>query len=221
MTIGAVLTLLQAEFPAVRISKLRFLEDQGLVTPSRSGSGYRMYSQADAERLRFALAAQRDSFLPLRVIKQKLEALDAGLDPELPPRVAARGAGLVTAPRQERLTAGELADLTGVPLTLVDDLAGAGVIRADERGRYPARAATVARIAAELGEHGLTPRHLRAVRQAAERHADTIEQAAAAERASRSPAAAERAAARAADIGELYGQLYAAALRSVVDENRR
>src|SRR5690625_7158360 len=78
MSIGTVLSLLQPEFPAVRISKLRFLEEQGLVSPRRSGSGYRMYSQADVERLRFALTAQRDSFLPLRVIRDQLEDLDAG-----------------------------------------------------------------------------------------------------------------------------------------------
>src|SRR5690625_5698820 len=76
MSIGAALGILQREFPAASVSKMRFLEDQGLVSPRRTASGYRSYSQADIERLRFALAAQRDSFLPLKVIRERLEELD-------------------------------------------------------------------------------------------------------------------------------------------------
>ena len=78
MNIGAVLGILKQEFPAVSISKVRFLEEQGIVSPQRTPSGYRRFSQADVERLRFALAAQRDSFMPLRVIKDRLEELDSG-----------------------------------------------------------------------------------------------------------------------------------------------
>lgn len=220
MTIGAVLRQLQSEFPAVRISKLRFLEEQGLVAPRRSGSGYRMYSQADVERLRFALAAQRDSFLPLRVIKQRLDALDAGLTPELPVRGAARGAGLVTGSRRERLTPGELADLTGVSLEELQSMSEAGLIRTDDRGTYAARTTGVVKIARELGSHGLTPRHVRSVRQAAERHVDTIDQAVAPLRSGRAAAAQERARARAVELGELYSQLYGQLLRCAIDESR-
>ncbi|MBA8952804.1 MerR family transcriptional regulator [Actinomadura namibiensis] len=84
MTIGDVLGLLREDFPDVTISKIRFLEAEGLVTPQRSPAGYRKFSDADVERLRFVLTAQRDHYLPLRVIRQRLEALDRG-EPLPPP----------------------------------------------------------------------------------------------------------------------------------------
>ncbi|HHW82394.1 MAG TPA: MerR family transcriptional regulator, partial [Actinomycetales bacterium] len=115
MTIGSVLSILKAEFPAVTVSKLRFLEDQGLVTPSRTGSGYRKYSQADVERLRYTLTQQRDHFLPLRVIRENLEDLDAGRTVEVsrPARMVAIDGNLVAPARGARVTARELAELTG------------------------------------------------------------------------------------------------------------
>ena len=83
LSIGQVVSELKAEFPAISLSKVRFLEEQGLVSPARSGSGYRKYSRADIERLRFVLSAQRDSFTPLKVIGDQLRALDAGHEAEL------------------------------------------------------------------------------------------------------------------------------------------
>jgi len=83
--IGEVLQLLQAEFADVTISKIRFLEAEGLVTPARTASGYRKFSAADVERLRYVLTAQRDQYLPLKVIKEHLGAIDRGL--RRPPRV--------------------------------------------------------------------------------------------------------------------------------------
>lgn len=82
MSIGEVLEHIHAEFPDVRASKVRFLEERGLMTPARSASGYRKYTQADVDRLRFILALQRDQFLPLKVIKDYLDAIDAGKRPE-------------------------------------------------------------------------------------------------------------------------------------------
>ncbi|MCM3659919.1 MerR family transcriptional regulator [Georgenia satyanarayanai] len=220
MSIGAVLAALQPEFPAVRISKLRFLEEQGLVSPSRSGSGYRMYSQADVERLRFALTAQRDSFLPLRVIRDQLEDLDAGRPVESVPgtRVVARDGELVRPRPSARVRAQEIADLTGVSLAEIDEIAGAGLIAPDARGRYPGRAVDVVQHAAALARQGISPRHLRTVRTAAERQADTIEQVVAPVRAQRSGAGRERAAARAQELAELYGRLHAELLRAAVDD---
>ena len=81
MTIGDVLARLRADFPDITISKIRFLESEGLIEPDRTPSGYRKFSQADIERLRFILEAQRDRYLPLRVIKEQLDALDAGREP--------------------------------------------------------------------------------------------------------------------------------------------
>ena len=84
LSIGAVLSRLKAEFPDVSISKIRFLESEGLVTPHRTPSGYRQFSAADVERLRYVLGAQRDQYLPLRVIKDQLDAIDRGLEPATP-----------------------------------------------------------------------------------------------------------------------------------------
>ncbi|MFC4555080.1 MerR family transcriptional regulator [Georgenia faecalis] len=222
MSIGAVLAVLQPEFPTVRVSKLRFLEEQGLVNPSRTGSGYRMYSQADVERLRFALAAQRDSFLPLRVIREQLADLDAGRPVELAPgtRVVARDGELVTPRASARVSAGEIADLTGASLAEVEAIAEAGVLVPDARGRYPGRAVQVVQAARALARHGIPPRHLRTVRTAAEREADVIDQVVAPERAQRSGAARERSAAKAGELAELYATLHAELLRAAVDELR-
>src|SRR5438094_1043513 len=94
-SIGEVLVSVKTEFPDITVSKIRFLEAEGLIEPERSPSGYRKFVPADAERLRFILAAQRDHYLPLRVIKEHLDAVDRGLDP--PPLGARRRAprGLV------------------------------------------------------------------------------------------------------------------------------
>lgn len=220
MSIGAVLAVLQPEFPAVRISKLRFLEEQGLVSPRRSGSGYRMYSQADVERLRYALTAQRDSFLPLRVIRDQLEDLDAGRPVASAPgtRVVARDGELVRPRPSARVRAEEITDLTGVSLADIEEIAQAGLIVPDARGRYPGRAVDIVQHAAALARQGISPRHLRIVRTAAERHADTIEQVVAPVRAQRSGAARERAAAQAQELGELYGRLHQDLLRLAIDE---
>lgn len=220
MSIGAVLAVLQQEFPAVRISKLRFLEDQGLVSPRRSGSGYRMYSQADVERLRFALTAQRDSFLPLRVIRDQLEDLDAGRPVEGAPgtRVVTRDGELVRPRASARVRAEEIADLTGVSLAEIEEISAAGLIGADSRGRYPGRSVEIVQRAATLARFGISPRHLRTVRAAAERHADTIDQVVAPIRAQKTGAGRERAGARAHELGETYALLHAELLRAALDE---
>ena len=139
MSIGAVLALLKPEFPAVTISKLRFLEEQGLVKPRRTGSGYRMYSRADAERIRFALTAQRDSYLPLRVIREQLADLDAGREVEQPSlaRVVTRDGELVRPAPGARVSAKELCELTGATEAELDEMAQAGLVLADTRGRSP------------------------------------------------------------------------------------
>lgn len=218
MTIGAVLQALKPEFPAVTVSKLRFLEEQGLVSPSRTGSGYRTYSQADVERLRFALTAQRDAYLPLRVIREQLADLDAGRSPQLAPaaRVVARDGELVMP--TGRVSAAELCDLTGASERELEEMAAAGLVRADTGGRYPARSVTVVQYALALGRHGISPRHLRQVRASAEREAEVIDQVVAPVRAQRSGAARERGAARAAELAELYTKLHAELLRSAVDD---
>ncbi|MGC5616230.1 MerR family transcriptional regulator [Georgenia sp. Z1491] len=221
MAIGQVLAVLKDEFPAMTLSKLRYLEDQDLVRPHRAPSGYRKYSRADVERLRFALAAQRDAFLPLRVIRDQLDDLDAGRgvqDPTLA-RLVARDGQVVTPSAGSRMTTVELADATGASVSDVEALVEAGLVGADARGRHPGSAVPVVVAATALGRLGVDPRHLRTVRQAAEREAGTIAAALAPLRAGRSGADLERAHASAREMGELYAQLHAELLRRAISES--
>ena len=173
MNIGAVLAVLKREFPAVSHSKIRFLEEQGLVTPQRTPAGYRVFCEADVERLRYALAAQRDSFLPLRVIRDRLAALDSGLDDDaplpLPQQQQAAGGG-------GRMLAAELAALAGTGEEQIAELDRAGLISTDGGGRYPASSLSIVQLASELAVHGLDTRHLRLMRSAADRQVDVVAQ---------------------------------------------
>lgn len=221
MTIGTVLAVLQSEFPAVTVSKLRFLEDQGLVTPTRTGSGYRKYSQADVARLRYTLTQQRDHYLPLKVIREQLADLDAGRVVEEPRTawVVARDGQLVgsTAPGG-RVTARELQDLTGASAAEVDAMVRAGLLVADGRGRYSARAVAVVQTLATLQREGISPRNLRSMRANAENVADLVEQVIAPLRAQRTSLARERSTARATELAETVARLYADLLRIAVEE---
>ncbi|NLI17281.1 MAG: MerR family DNA-binding transcriptional regulator [Actinomycetales bacterium] len=219
MTIGAVLAVLQAEFPAVTVSKLRFLEDQGLVTPTRTGSGYRKYSQADVARLRHTLIQQRDHYLPLRVIREQLDALDAGRDVEEPrtARVVASNGRLVLPASGARVTARELAELTGVPVADIDEMVRAGLLVPDGRGRFAAQSVSAVHLIAELGTQGIAPRHLRSMRANADHVADLVDQVVAPMRAQRTSVARERGAAQAAELAETAARLYADLLRIAVE----
>lgn len=218
MSIGAVLALLKPEFPAMTISKLRFLEDQGLVTPTRTGSGYRKYSRSDVERIRYALVAQRDSYLPLRVIREQLADLDAGRTVEQPQRarVVTRDGELVTPSAGARVSATEICELTGATAAEVADLAQAGLVVADSGGRFPGRSVQVVQAALALARRGIDARHLRAVRMAAEREVDVIEQVVAPLRAQRAGVARERGHQQAAELAEQYATLHAELLRAAV-----
>jgi DNA-binding transcriptional MerR regulator len=182
-----VLQVLQAEFADVTISKLRFLEAEGLVTPARTASGYRKFSAADIERLRYVLTAQRDQYLPLKVIKEHLGAMDRGLRPTPGGRpaapVAAEPAGLPVAEdfgadRTElKLTREELRVAAGITAELLEQLESHQLVVA--RGNhYDGDAILVAKAAAEFGRYGVEPRHLRPFRTAADREVGLIEQVA-------------------------------------------
>lgn len=220
MSIGAVVAQLKAEFPAVTISKVRFLEEQGLVTPTRSGSGYRKYSPADVERLRYALTRQRDHYLPLRVIREELQDLDAGRVtlPQPLARVIARDGQLVLPGPTERIGLAELCELTGASEQEVEDLAQAGLVVPDTRGRFAGRCVAVVGAALALGRFGLSPRHLRTVRMSAERDADTIDTVVAPLRAKRTGSGRERGAAQAAELAQLYSDLHSELLRAAVEQ---
>ena len=190
MSIGAVLDLLLPDFPDVTISKIRFLEAEGLVTPQRSASGYRRFTAYDCARLRFVLTAQRDQYLPLKVIKAQL---DAQPDGELPgaygtPRLVADsdvGAAPATssgavAPARVRLTREDLLEQSGVTPELLTALVKNGVITPVARGAgaayFDEHAVVIAQCARALADYGVEPRHLRAFRSAADRQSDLIAQ---------------------------------------------
>ena len=188
MSIGAVLDLLRPDFPDVTISKIRFLEAEGLVTPERTASGYRRFTAYDCARLRFILTAQRDQYLPLKVIKAQL---DAQPDGELPstgsaygvPRLVPLSAGddaadaaASVAPTQMRLSREDLLARSGVDDQLLTALVKSGVIKPGAAGFFDEHSVVIAQCARALAEYGVEPRHLRAFRSAADRQSDLIAQ---------------------------------------------
>ena len=215
MRISDVLTTLKAEFPAITHSKLRFLEDQGLVEPLRTASGYRQYSLADVERLRFVLAEQRDRYLPLKVIKDKLVELDQGFGDDLTPTprlISEDGAG--SGPHSmTRLTVQVLATEAGVAVELVEDLVGAGIIRPNSRGHFDAWTQQIVTLVAGLAEHGIEARHLRSMRTAVDRDLSLVTQIVAPLRSGSTPSARARAGSVGAELGETLTGLHAALLR--------
>ena len=217
MRISDVLATLSTDFPALTPSKLRFLEEQGLVVPGRSAGGYRQYSPADVERLRYVLREQRDKYLPLRVIGEQLVALDRGriLEP-LHPRLATTDGEPSGPVRPARHSVASLAAAAGADVALVAGLIEAGVITAPASGRLDPWAVEVVRAAGSLAEHGIEPRHLRAFRAAADRQLDVVEQIVAPVRAQRAVASQAHAATLAAEVGELCARLHTALLRAGV-----
>ena len=180
--IGEVLAQLRGEFPDVSVSKIRFLESEGLIQPARSPSKYRRFSPADVERLRYILTAQRDEYLPLRVIKDRLAAAedDAKEDRDGPPH------------RRRPLSRRELLDAAGIDEGYLTELEDFGLVRPSGR-QYGPEALDAARIIVALGRYGVQARHLRAVRAAVERETSLIEQVVAPTRRQRNPGSRERA----------------------------
>jgi DNA-binding transcriptional MerR regulator len=195
--IGDVIAQLRAEFPDVSVSKIRFLESEGLIQPARSPSGYRKFGIADVERLRYILTVQRDQYLPLRVIK---DHLDAGEDSGAAPQRAAA---------QRELTRRELLAETGIGEAQLTELETFGLVRRTGRHYAPGTVAAVQAIAA-LAAYGVQARHLRVVRAAAERETELIEQVVAPILRQRSPGARDRAGSAAREIATLALQVHAA-----------
>jgi DNA-binding transcriptional MerR regulator len=185
LSIGEVLSKLRGDFPDITISKIRFLESEGLIEPQRTPSGYRKFTNTDLERLRYVLLAQRDQYLPLRVIKENLDALDRGLQPApvaggVPaPRLATVDGELAPASFGEssdlRLSRDELLKASGVTEEQLVELESYGLIAL--RGRhYDGDALAIARAVTEMAGFGIEPRHLRSFKSAADREIGLIEQ---------------------------------------------
>jgi len=184
MGIGEVLRRLSDEFPDVSISKIRFLESEGLIEPQRTASGYRKFSYPDLERLRYILAAQRDHYLPLKVIREHLDAIARGLEPPAfagaPPRAPAPvitdGASDQHVP-EIAMSGEELLANSGLTSEELAELQEYGLVRPRPgTEHYDADALSIATTVATLSRHGLEPRHLRLFKTAADREAGLIEQ---------------------------------------------
>lgn len=187
LSIGAVLARLRTDFPDVTISKIRFLESEGLVRPGRTASGYRQFSEADVQRLQYVLAAQRDHYLPLKVIKEQLDAADEGTVPALgspapkPPRPLVSVGAPPTAEDfadepSTRLTVEQLLEQAEIDKALLGELEQYGLIRSGPAGFYDEEAVAVARTVRQMTEFGIEPRHLRAFRASADREIGLLEQ---------------------------------------------
>ncbi len=191
-TIGEVLNRLKDEFDDITISKIRFLESEGLIHPDRTDSGYRKFTDDDVERLRYVLRAQRDRYLPLKVIKEELDRLDAGLPVEVPGPPTPPGEpdgeaqvvdggpqpteapDLQGGPTDVQLSTTELTDATGLETADIQALRDHGLL--SEGDHFDGDDLQIARTAAELMELGLEPRHLRMFVQFADREMALYEQ---------------------------------------------
>lgn len=218
MSIGEVLAHLRPDFPDVTISKIRFLESEGLIEPQRSPSGYRKFTHADLERLRYVLSMQRDHYLPLRVIREHLESSDRGPRPvrEGVPRplVAADSLPATGQPSGDarHLTRRELLEATGLSDDRLRELEEYGLVVRDGR-RYDIESITVVKTVTELGKFGLEARHLRTVKAAADREVGLIEQVVAPLARQRDPGATARADDVAREVAALSLRLHVALVK--------
>ncbi|MDX2377149.1 MerR family transcriptional regulator [Microbacterium sp. LRZ72] len=171
LSIGQVLARLTPEFPALTTSKLRFLEVQGIVAPTRTASGYRKFSNADVERLRLALQLQRDHYLPLHVIRDYLADRDVDSDTPHP----AQQPPPSIHPQGRRYSRDELLRAAGARPQLLNEAVSTGVLPAADS--YPEQCVSLLSAIAALDKHGIEPRHIRALRQSAERDVALVEQA--------------------------------------------
>ncbi|MCX4821634.1 MerR family transcriptional regulator [Streptomyces sp. NBC_01142] len=222
MSIGSVLGQLRDEFPEVTISKIRFLEAEGLVEPRRTPSGYRKFSPEDVERLAQILRMQRDHYLPLKVIREHLDALVRGDQVQLPAQAPQRE--LLDASwesESERPTAARVgrAELLAAAEASEEELAeweAYGLLASDQDGGYDSESVTVARLVADLGRFGLEPRHLRVMKAAAEREAGLVEQVVAPLRRHRNPQTRAHAEATTKELAALAVRLHAALVQTAL-----
>jgi DNA-binding transcriptional MerR regulator len=229
MNIGQVLEILRADFPEVTIPKIRFLEDKGLIKPERTPSGYRKFSAADVDRLRYVLRMQRDHYLPLRVIGEHLDAIDRGLEPPpiepvVPtvPTVALAADGL---PSPEsfgrrsdlRISRRELLKIAEIDEELLTQLEQYALISPIAgTGHFDTDALVVAKTARELADFGFEPRHLRAFKTAADREVGLVEQVVAPLQRGRDTAARARAEEAINEIAALSMRLHATLVKAAL-----
>ena len=203
LTIGAVCARLKAEFPDISISKIRYLEDQGLLSLRRTQGGYRLFSEEDVERLETILRLQRDEFLPLRVIRQELASPSGGKD-----RRRARPLGV--GGHEDELDLSELCRRAGIGGELARELEDYGLLEPrseDGEKRYAEDDVDVAVACSRLAHFGIAPRHLRAFRTAATREAGLLEAVVAPALRARNPERRKAGLDELQELGELAQEL--------------
>jgi DNA-binding transcriptional MerR regulator len=220
MSIGTVLNVLRDEFPEVTISKIRFLESEGLIEPQRTPSGYRKFSAGDVERLGHVLRMQRDHYLPLKVIREYLDAMERGEDVRLPAVGRQRDGESVPqaaeGPTAARIGRAQLLAAAGIEEPELAEWESYGLITPLSDGVYDAEAVTVASLVTELGRFGIEPRHLRMMKAAADREAGLVDQVVAPLRRHRNPQTRAHAEARAKELAGLALKLHAALVQSAL-----
>lgn len=233
ITIGQAVADLKAEFPDVDIreSKIRYLESEGLIVPERTPAGYRKYSVKDMEKLRYVIRAQRDAYLPLRVIRDQLDAIDRGLqppsfagEPTVPGALLVDPTSTLDSMRPDqidvRISRKELIKTTGITDAFLDQLIEYGLIKQKSGTRvFDADALMTAQVANELAAYGLEPRHLKAFKTAADREIGLVKQIVEPIRRSREPGAEGRANAAADEMAVLSIRLHSVLVRSGLSSN--
>ena len=221
VSIGEVLSQLRSEFADITISKIRFLETEGLVAPERTPSGYRKFSPQDIARLRYVLAQQRDNYLPLRVIKEQLDAIDRGLVPpgaggvpqvtHLAAADAVPGADhFRPSTPSMRLTREELLNASGLRGEQLAELEEFALIKPKPGGHFDDDALAIAQVVAEMARFGLEGRHLRAFRTFADREIGIFGQVVGPMSRHRNPEAKARAEETVRELASLSVRLHAA-----------
>ena len=227
LSIGEVLSKLRPEFPDVTISKIRFLETEGLIDPQRTPSGYRKFTSVDLERLRYGLLAQRDAYLPLKVIKENLDAIDRGLTPPKQPGgvPTVRLAGSESSaenfqPRSDiRLSREELLSTSNLKDEQLVEIEGYGLITA--KGRfYDGDALAIATAVAALSSFGVEARHLRAFKTAADREVGLVQQVVTPLFKQKNTESKARAEELVKELSSLSLQLHTALVRAGLSESR-
>ncbi|MFD9432189.1 MerR family transcriptional regulator [Streptomyces sp. NPDC060002] len=221
MSIGTVLNALRDEFPEVTISKIRFLESEGLIEPQRTPSGYRKFSVQDVERLGHVLRMQRDHYLPLKVIREHLDAMERGEAAPLPTVGRQRDGEAVLveapeAPTVARIGRSELLAAARIGEPELEQWESYGLVVPLEDGVYDAEAATVAALVSELGRFGIEPRHLRVMKAAADREAGLVDQVVAPLKRHRNPQTRAHAQARTKELAGLTVRLHAALVQTAL-----
>ncbi|WIM72474.1 MerR family transcriptional regulator [Corynebacterium suedekumii] len=219
LSIGKVLEQLTPEFPDVTVSKIRFLESEGLITPQRTASGYRRFTGDDVRRLRYILVTQRDNYLPLKVIREQLDAMDSGAVAAI--LTAGEAEPIVSpenfrAPVATRLTDSDVAAQAGVGLELVAELLDAGLITPDDAGFFTADDVRIATTAEALKGFGFDARHLKSLRNTARRQADMISQAVTPVARSRGDSAKARAEEMGQQMSALVVSLHASLVKNAL-----